>query len=43
MDTLDAAEELVVVGVGARGARDLIRTALDARGFREGETAWFAA
>lgn len=43
VETLHAEEELVVVGVGSRGARALIRDALVARGFREGETAWFAA
>ncbi len=43
MDALDARQDVVIVAVGARGARALIRPELVARGFREGENAWFAA
>ncbi len=43
MDALDAETDLVVAAVGARGARELIRPALAARGFREGDDYWFAA
>jgi glycosyltransferase involved in cell wall biosynthesis len=42
-DALDAHRDVVIVAVGARGARALIRPELAARGFREGATAWFAA
>jgi hypothetical protein len=42
-DALDATRDVLVVAVGARGARALIRPELAARGFREGENAWFAA
>jgi glycosyltransferase involved in cell wall biosynthesis len=40
---LDAERDVVVAAVGARGARELIRPALNARGFREGENYWFAS
>jgi hypothetical protein len=40
---LDARTDAVVVAVGARGARDLIRPELDRRGFIEGESYWFAS
>jgi glycosyltransferase involved in cell wall biosynthesis len=43
VDELDARRDLVVVAVGARGARALIRPQLSARGFVEGESAWFAS
>jgi glycosyltransferase involved in cell wall biosynthesis len=43
LDALDARSDVVVAAVGARGARELIRPELAARGFREGENAWFAA
>ena len=43
MDSLDVRTDLVVAAVGARGARELIRTALNERGFREGYDFWFAA
>lgn len=42
-DALEAGRDVVVGAVGARGARELIRAELEARGFREGEDAWFAA
>lgn len=42
-DALDCERDQVVAAVGARGARDLIRNDLTARGFVEGENAWFAA
>jgi glycosyltransferase involved in cell wall biosynthesis len=42
-DALDASRDVVTVAVGARGARVLIRPELAARGFQEGENAWFAA
>ncbi len=42
-DALDAARDVVVAAVGARGARALIRANLAARGFVEGDNAWFAA
>jgi glycosyltransferase involved in cell wall biosynthesis len=41
--TLDAAADVVVAAVGARGARLLIREELQRRGFVEGESAWLAA
>jgi glycosyltransferase involved in cell wall biosynthesis len=40
---LDADRDAVIVAVGARGARDLIRPELHGRGFREGVDYWFAA
>lgn len=40
---LDASRDQVVVAVGARGARALIEPELRARGFVEGESAWFAS
>ena len=40
---LDPGRDVVTVAVGARGARALIRPELAARGFREGDNAWFAA
>jgi glycosyltransferase involved in cell wall biosynthesis len=43
MDALDARTDVVVAAVGARGARALIRPALTALGFREGQDFWFAA
>jgi hypothetical protein len=43
MEALDAASDVVVVAVGARGARELIRPELAARGFCEGVDYWFAA
>lgn len=43
VDVLDCERDVVVVAVGARGARELIRAELTRRGFREGETAWFAS
>jgi hypothetical protein len=43
MDALDVGTDVVVAAVGARGARDLIRPALDERGFCEGQDFWFAA
>lgn len=42
-DVLDAGRDCVVVAVGARGARALIRRDLLARGFCEGDNAWFAS
>lgn len=42
-EVLDARADVVIVAVGARGARALIRPELAARGFQEGENAWFAA
>lgn len=42
-EALDAGRDVVVAAVGARGARALIRAELAARGFEEGENAWFAA
>jgi glycosyltransferase involved in cell wall biosynthesis len=41
--SLDSMRDVVIVAVGARGARELIRPELDARGFREGVDYWFAA
>ncbi|MFT3921387.1 MAG: glycosyltransferase [Myxococcales bacterium] len=43
MEALDAATDVVVAAVGARGARGLIRPYLCERGFREGYDFWFAA
>jgi glycosyltransferase involved in cell wall biosynthesis len=43
VEQLDAVRDLVVVAVGARGARALIAKALWERGFVEGESAWFAS
>jgi hypothetical protein len=40
---LDAARDLVIVAVATRGARALIAPQLAARGFVEGESAWFAS
>jgi GT2 family glycosyltransferase len=40
---LDVRTDVVVAAVGARGARALIRSELDARGFTEGESYWFAS
>lgn len=40
---LDANRDAVIVAVGARGARELIRPELHGRGFREGVDYWFAA
>jgi hypothetical protein len=40
---LDSERDLVIAAVGAQGARALIRSDLEARGFREGVDAWFAA
>jgi glycosyltransferase involved in cell wall biosynthesis len=42
-EALDSREHVVVAAVGARGARELIRSELSQRGFREGENAWFAS
>jgi glycosyltransferase involved in cell wall biosynthesis len=42
-DALNSREHVVIVAVGARGARELIRPELAKRGFREGENAWFAS
>lgn len=42
-DALDPRRHSVVVAVGARGARQLIREDLVGRGFEEGVNAWFAA
>ena len=42
-DGLDPRSDVVVAAVGARGARELIRPDLLARGFVEGEDAFFAA
>lgn len=42
-EALDPACDVVVVAVGARGARELIRSQLDALGFVEGENAFHAA
>jgi hypothetical protein len=42
-DALDSARDLVIAAVGARGARALIRTYLQERGFHEGVDAWFAS
>jgi GT2 family glycosyltransferase len=42
-DALDPARHVVVAAVGARGARELIKRELDARGFREGDNAWLAS
>jgi glycosyltransferase involved in cell wall biosynthesis len=42
-DALDSEHDQVVVAVGARGARELIRADLEARGFLEGGNAWFAS
>jgi hypothetical protein len=43
MHALNAETDVLVAAVGARGARELIRPELLARGFREGEDYWFAA
>jgi len=43
VETLDPVSDVVVVGVGARGARALIRAELTRLGFVEGESVWFAA
>jgi glycosyltransferase involved in cell wall biosynthesis len=43
VEALDVATDVVVVAVGARGARSLIRPALHQRGFEEGRDFWFAA
>lgn len=40
---LDAARDLVVVAVATRGARAVIAPQLAARGFVEGQNAWFAS
>jgi GT2 family glycosyltransferase len=42
-EALDAERDFVVAAVGARGARALIGAELDRRGFREGETYFFAS
>ena len=42
-DALRAETDVVVVAVGARGVRALIRPELDRRGFVEGVSYWFAA
>ena len=43
MDALDVTSDVLVAAVGARGARELIRPELAARGFEEGKDYWFAA
>jgi glycosyltransferase involved in cell wall biosynthesis len=43
VDALDASRDLVVVAVATRGARTLIAPQLEARGFVEGTSAWFAS
>ncbi|HEY6876681.1 MAG TPA: glycosyltransferase [Polyangiales bacterium] len=43
VEALDPAHHTVIAAVGARGARALIRSELERRGFREGDTAWFAS
>lgn len=43
VSALDAARDLVIVAVATRGARALIAPQLLARGFVEGESAWFAS
>ena len=42
-DGLDGRRDLLVIAVGARGARELIRPELSRLGFTENENAWFAA
>jgi hypothetical protein len=43
VEALDAARDLVIVAVAARGAREVIAPQLANRGFVEGQTAWFAS
>ena len=43
VEALDATRDLVVVAVATRGAREVIGPQLSARGFVDGETAWFAS
>ncbi|HEY6880460.1 MAG TPA: glycosyltransferase [Polyangiales bacterium] len=43
VDALDPSRHTVIAAVGARGARALIRSELERRGFREGENAWLAS